>query len=220
MTDPVLPKMRGLLDPIERTSEVMFGVFMALTFTGTISVATDGQDEIRAALVGALGCNLAWGIADAVMYLVNLVSERGRGVLSLRALHHARDPQAGRDILAGAMPPLVAGVMRPEELDAVRQRLIALPDAPRRPWLGARDYLAALAIMLFVFLSTFPLVIPFLLLDDAHRALRWSHATALLLLFVCGMRLGKHAGRSPLRSGLWMVVVGVALVLLIISLGG
>jgi len=211
---------RHLLDPIERTSEVMFGIFMALTFTGTVSAATHGREEIRSALVGALGCNLAWGIADAVIYLVNLASERGRGVMSLRALHHAPDAAAGRRIVADALPPLVASVMQPEELDAVRGRLMALRDTPQRPWLHARDFLAALAIMLFVFLSTFPLIVPFLVLDDAQRALRWSHGVALLLIFVCGAQLGRHAGRPALRAGLWMVVVGVALVALIIALGG
>jgi hypothetical protein len=209
-----------LLNTTERVSEVMFGVFMALTFTGTVSAATQGREEIRSVLVGALGCNLAWGLADAVMYLVNLVSERGRGVVSLRSLHHARDAAAGRDIVAGALPPLVAGVMRPEELDAVRERLMALPDVPDRPWLRPRDFLAALAILLVVFLSTFPLVIPFLVLDDASRALRWSHGVALLLLFGCGARLGAHAGRPPLRSGLAIMLVGVGLVALIIALGG
>ena len=53
------------LDPIDRVSEVLFGLIMVLTFTGSLSVAEAGHSEVRTMLVGALGCNLAWGIIDA-----------------------------------------------------------------------------------------------------------------------------------------------------------
>jgi hypothetical protein len=43
---------------------------MALSFTGSLSVAESGREEIRTMLVGAIGCNTAWGIVDAVMYLI------------------------------------------------------------------------------------------------------------------------------------------------------
>lgn len=220
MSPPDPQPVRSLLDPVERTSEVLFGVFMALTFTGAASVASAGREELRDALAGALGCNLAWGLVDGVMHLVNLASARGRGLVALQSLRRAKDSAHGRGILADALPPVLLRVMRPEELDDLARRLVALPDLPRRPWLRARDYLDALAIACLVFASTFPLVVPFLLLDDARQALRWSHAVALLLLFACGARLGQHAGRPPLRAGLWMVLGGSALVALIIALGG
>ena len=51
---------------------------MALTFTGAGSVAQSGQDEIRKLLATALGCNLARGIVDAVMYQVRTATDRGR----------------------------------------------------------------------------------------------------------------------------------------------
>lgn len=209
-----------LLDPVDRTTEVLFGVFMALTFTGAVSVASAGREEVRDAFVGALGCNLAWGLVDGVIHLVNLTSSRGRDLRVVHALRRQRDPAAVRAVLTEALPPGLVRVLRPEELDDMARRVLALPDLPRRPWLRLRDYLDALAIACLVFASTFPLVLPFLLLDDARTALRWSHGVALLLLFACGARLGLHAGRPPLRAGLWMVLVGVVLVALIIALGG
>ena len=69
---------RSALDPIERVSEVVFGVLMALSFTGALSVATAGREEVRTMMLTALGCNLAWGLTDAVMYLVGTVVERSR----------------------------------------------------------------------------------------------------------------------------------------------
>ncbi|BCJ91907.1 hypothetical protein IZ6_26420 [Terrihabitans soli] len=66
-----------VLDPIDRVSEIIFGLLMALSFTGSLSVAT-AHDEIRTVLAAALGCNIAWGLVDAVMYLVGTATERAR----------------------------------------------------------------------------------------------------------------------------------------------
>lgn len=69
---------RRVLDPIERSSEIMFGLIMALTFTCTISVATSTRADVTTMLAGALGCNIAWGFVDAAMYLLAQIVERER----------------------------------------------------------------------------------------------------------------------------------------------
>src|SRR5204863_508677 len=48
---------RRVLEPIERISEVLFGVIMVLTFTGSLSVAEAGREDVRTMLIGAIGCN-------------------------------------------------------------------------------------------------------------------------------------------------------------------
>ena len=63
-----MPEVAGngrerVLDPIERVSEVIFGLLMAMTFIGSLSVATAGREEVRTMMITALGCNLAWGLA-------------------------------------------------------------------------------------------------------------------------------------------------------------
>jgi VIT1/CCC1 family predicted Fe2+/Mn2+ transporter len=73
-----------VLDPIQRVQEVIFGVLMAMTFIGAMNVATAGREEIRTVMKTALGCNLAWGLADAVMYLVAVITERTRDDLRPR----------------------------------------------------------------------------------------------------------------------------------------
>jgi len=74
-----------LLNPVDRVSELLFGLFMALTFVGVVSMATAGREEIKTMLAAALGCNLAWGIVDAVMYLVRTIAERGRSLTLVRS---------------------------------------------------------------------------------------------------------------------------------------
>ena len=59
---PGKEKRARVLDPVDRASEVIFGLLMALTFTGSVSVATDGHEELRTMMAAALGCNLAWDL--------------------------------------------------------------------------------------------------------------------------------------------------------------
>ena len=77
---------KRVLDPIDRVSEVLFGLIMVLTFTGSLSVADAGRDDVREMLIGALGCNVAWGIIDAMLYLMGTLAEKGRGIITLQAV--------------------------------------------------------------------------------------------------------------------------------------
>jgi VIT1/CCC1 family predicted Fe2+/Mn2+ transporter len=67
--------MKQVLQPVERVSEIIFGTLMAMTFIGALNVGAD-RLEVRTALAAALGCNIAWGLADAVMYVVGTLTER------------------------------------------------------------------------------------------------------------------------------------------------
>jgi VIT1/CCC1 family predicted Fe2+/Mn2+ transporter len=61
------------------------------------------------------------------------------------------------------------------------------------PTLTGREWLGALGIFILVALSTFPVVIPFIVFEDARIALRTSNALAVILLFVCGFLFARHA---------------------------
>jgi hypothetical protein len=214
------PSVSRVLDPMDRISEVLFGLIMVLTFTGTLSAASAGRDEVRTMLIGAIGCNLAWGLVDAAMYLMARFAERGRDLLTFRTVRQATDEAAAHDGIIDALPPVVASVLTRAELSSIRQRVRALPEPPEHHRLTRHDYAGALGVFLLVFLSTFPVVIPFLFMQDTRLAMRTSNGVALLMLFLTGAALGRLAGRQPLRTGLVMVLVGVVLVGLTIALGG
>ncbi len=211
---------RRVLDPAERFSEILFGLIMVLTFTGSLSVAESGHQEVRTMLIGAIGCNLAWGIVDAIMYVLNTLGSRGRGLLLLRSVRSAANAKELQGQFAEAMPAAVLSVMRPEELETIRQRLVAGPEPPPRVRFEREDFRRAFAVFLLVFLSTFPVVLPFVFMQDAMRALRVSNAIAIASLFLAGYSLGKYAGFRPWRSGFVMVAIGVVLVGVTIALGG
>ena len=212
--------MKRALDPINRVTEVLFGLIMVLTFTGSLSVAEAGREDVRTMLVGALGCNLAWGLIDAVFYLMGVLSEKSQGLLTYRAVREAADPERARRLIADALPPVVASVLDPAELEAMHLRLKRLPEPPVRARLGGDDVRGALAVFLLVVLSTFPVAIPFLFMSDAGPALRVSNAIAIVLLFLAGYAFGRITGRRPVVAGMVMVVFGSFLVGLTIALGG
>jgi hypothetical protein len=201
-------------------SEVLFGLIMVLTFTGSLSVATAGRAEVREMLVGALGCNVAWGVIDALLHLLGILAEKGRTLATLRRVHAVTDPGEGQRLVAEALPPLVASVLQPSELDSMRERLKRLPEPSGSARLSGEDWKAAVGIFLLVFTSTLPVVVPFLFVHDAHRALRLSNAVAVAMLFVCGYATGRLTNHHPWATGLGMVLLGAALVAMTMALGG
>jgi len=207
------------LDPVYRSSEVIFGLLMAMSFIGSISVATDGQEEVRTLLVAALGCNLAWGLVDAVMLLVAVKTEKRRNRMLLEKLHGSGDHAAARAAVDDELPVAMARSLGEDGLELLRQRLTAAPPTPSTR-LRARDYGDAVVVFLLVVLSTFPLVIPFMVIDDTARALLWSRLVAVATLFLAGGLLARYSGGNVLLNGLAMAALGALLMAAIMALGG
>jgi hypothetical protein len=211
---------RRVLDPMYRVNEVLFGLIMVLTFTGSLSVAQAGRDEIRTMLIGALGCNLAWGIIDGLFYLMGSLAEKGQNLMTYNAVRKATDAQLAQRLIADKLPPVVASILEPAELEAMRLRLKQLPEPPRRASLNKEDLLGAVGISLLVFLSTFPVVIPFIFMQSVLPAMRVSNAIAIVMMFMTGYSYGRLAGYHPLRVGIAMVILGAIVVSATIKLGG
>jgi VIT1/CCC1 family predicted Fe2+/Mn2+ transporter len=209
-----------VLDPVERITEVMFGLLMALTFTGTLSVASAGREEVRTMMLTALGCNIAWGLADAVMYLVRTVTARTRNRTLLRQIQAAVDAAAGRRVVADALPQSLVDAVGADALEPMRARLAAAAVAARGPLLRLRDWRGAFGVFLLVVLATFPVVIPFMVFEQTALAMRASNAVSVAMLFAAGWTLASYAGGSRWRGGLAMAVVGILLIIAIIALGG
>jgi len=206
-----------VLEPTDRIIEVLCGLIMVLTFTLTTPLSD--RSGVRSMLIAALGCNLAWGIVDAVMYLMTQLCERRTGLRVLRALRETTDSRAAHRILTGALPPVLGAVLSPADAEVIRRRLNQLPE-PGGPHLTKKAWLGALGVFLLVFSSTLPVVIPFAVIGDVQVANRISHLIALAMLFVTGYAFGRVVGYHPALLGLTMILFGSALVLVTIALGG
>jgi hypothetical protein len=218
-----IPKDRTtkrVIEPAERIAEILFGLIMVLTFTGSLSVAEAGREDVAAMLIGALGCNLAWGVIDGLFYPMGCLAEKGRNLAVYKAVVNAATAEEARGLIAGALPPLVASLLKPEELDELRDRALRLPQPTDRARLDRHDWIAGWAVFLLVFLATFPVAIPFMLIDNPPIAMRASNAVAVAMLFAAGFAYGKVIHRSPVAIGVAMVFIGLVIVTFTIALGG
>jgi hypothetical protein len=122
------------LKPSESLTEIVAGLIMVLTFTLAASVLTGGgQDGARAALLGAIGCNAAWGIIDAVFYMMTSAFDRNRRLRLARAIAATPDEAAALAAIRSELDPL-SGFG-----DAGRGPRAALPERSQLagPWTAA-----------------------------------------------------------------------------------
>lgn len=220
MSDVGVEKRERVLDPVERVSEVIFGLLMAMTFIGSLSVATAGEEDVRTMMITALGCNLAWGLADAVMYLVRTATTRTRNRTMAARLRGATDAIEGQSIVAEVLPTSIATTLGSDGLEVLRQRLAALPPSPGRLPLHGQDFAGAAGIFALVVFATFPVVVPFIFIDQAALAVRVSNGIALAMLFISGCVLARFAGGRAWYSGFSLALTGAVLMAAIMALGG
>ena len=219
MANAEIEGREAVLDPVERWSEIIFGLLMAMAITGSLSVASPDDQEVRTMMIAALGCNIAWGLADGIMYLVQTLTERTRKATLVARVKALAEPQ-GRALIADELPARLGENAGPQLLEELRQRVVAMPPASLDASLRRDDFAGALGVFLLVVLSTFPVVIPFMFVDELKLAMRLSNATGVVVLFVSGWMLARYAGGNPWKGGASMAGVGAALSAAIIALGG
>jgi VIT1/CCC1 family predicted Fe2+/Mn2+ transporter len=138
----------------------------------------------------------------------------------LRAVRRAKSSEEARRAITDELPEPLALVLSQSETDSLWQKLLELPEPPSGPSLTRNDALRALGICLWVFVSTFPVVVPFLFIAEVQPALRLSNGIAIAMLFVCGYAFARCTGLRPWPTGLLMVAIGCAMVGVAIALGG
>lgn len=206
------------LNPVDRISEIIYGLIMCLTFTGAISAS--GKSEVRDLLWAALGCNVAWGIVDGIIYIMNVLIERGHARKLLVMVRDSKSDEAMLEVLREGLAPLVSTLMRKEEMLRLGKEIKSIPVPSKRSLLMVTDFWPVILIFIIVFVSTLPVAFPFLFMTDVMVALRISNGITLLLLFVAGYRLAQYAGFRPVVAGIVYMLVGAVLVLITIALGG
>jgi hypothetical protein len=212
------------LDVGTRMGELLFGLIMTLTFTlgAGFVIEEEGREGAREMLIAILGCNLAWGIIDGVLYVLGQVFERGRIRRIAALVRSAASPAEARQHVAAewdeVLRPVTDEPVRHEVYTAVVERLRQEPAAPNR--VQRKDVMGGLASGWIVFACSFPAALPFLLLDDPRFALRISNGILLALLFAAGYYAARHTLARPWLSGATFLLAGAFLVVLAIALGG
>jgi VIT1/CCC1 family predicted Fe2+/Mn2+ transporter len=215
-----ITKSKGLLNPMDRAAEILFGLIMALSFTCSISVASIHRAEIRQLVFGAIGCNLAWGLVDATMYLIGVLSQKNRNKMLFESIQNSSETDKARKYISDALPPVVASVIETEGLEQIRNKLMNVTYVSGNVHLTVHDIKKAIALFSLVFISTFPVVVPFAFIHDAKLALRVSNLVAIVMMFLCGWSVAKYVGFSKWKMSTAMILIGIILVAITIALGG
>ena len=212
------------LDPSTSLAEILFGLIMTLTFTlgAGLMIEDEGKAGARELLIAVIGCNVAWGIIDAALYLVGQLFDRGRlqriGLAIKRATHRAD----AVTLIAEELNPLLGGLLSPRETEALYERIVdnVARKAEKRNSITREDWLGAVVSFFLVVISSIPAAIPFLLIDDARFALRVSNVVLIALLFFTGYWWARYTVSRPWIAGVAFLFIGSALVVAAIALGG
>jgi len=213
-------KSKLLLNPLDRAAEILFGLIMALSFTCSINIATRGPAGIRQLLIGAIGCNLAWGIVDATMYLIGVLARKSRSKTIFDTVQDPSQPARARSYISEELPSVLVSAIGAAGLDQIRNKLAHMPGEPINVQLKLRDVREAIAIFFLIFISTFPVVIPFVFIRDTQLALRVSNLVAIVMMFFCGWKVARYVGFNKWKMSLAITLIGIFLVGVTIALGG
>src|SRR5262249_41422454 len=162
----------------------------------------------------AVGTNVAWGIIDAVMYIMNsMVVRRGKMRL-VEAVQRAPDAEMALVLIQDRVEPELQELLGPEKADAFSRSVlkhIVGAQIAKRSIVTKEVFYGWLAFFWLVFVSCLPAAIPFLIFSDPQVALRVSNFLLIAGLFYVGQKWAKFAGKSRVAVGLAMVAIGLAL---------
>jgi VIT1/CCC1 family predicted Fe2+/Mn2+ transporter len=209
------------LDPSTRLGEVLFGLIMALGITGAVQFGL-AEANHRRLLIAVLGCNIAWGIVDGVMFVLLALFERGRKTRIVEGVLSSPTDEAALERIHQELGNRLEPLTTPEER---RQVYIWILELARRssnepPRIHREDILGGIAVGLLILVATLPVVVPFLLFSNATTAVRTSNLVTLAMLFGIGWWWGRMVGANALRIAVGVMGVGLTLVLITIALGG
>ena len=215
-----ISKPKPLLNTMDRVSEILFGIIMTLTFTCSIGIANAKNTEIRQLIIAAISCNIAWGLVDAIGYIVSTIVQRSRNKTILDSVLTTSDADKARKYISDSLPPSIASVLEAADLEQIRNKLAKLPDSALQVRLTTRDLKRSLLIFFLMFISTLPIVTPFIFIHDTNTALRTSNLIAIIMMFFCGWSLAKYVGINKWILSITMTFIGIILVFITIVLGG
>src|SRR6476469_673172 len=211
------------LDPASRLGEILFGLIMVLTVTLTAGLTVaEGREGVRQLLIAAIGCNIAWGIIDAVMYVMDCVMARSGKARLVKAVRSAPDDASALELVREEVEPELQELLEPEEAEAMSRAVLLHLRRARfdRTSVTKDDFYGALACFWLVFLSCLPAALPFLFFSQPRFALRVSNFLLIAMLFGVGQKWAEYAGINRLAAGAAMVALGLVLVGIAIPLGG
>ena len=196
---------------------------MVLTCTlGASVIAGVDRDSLRSLLIAALGCNVAWGLIDAALYVMGRIFVRTQNARLMQAIRSAGDDATGLAVVRQALEPRFGSYGWNEDREQFYRSLrgMVVHTETTSSGVTADDLRSAAVVFVLVVATALPPAVPFLLIADPVVALRVSNAVLVALLFVVGFYWARSIGGTGWWTGIAMMLSGLLLVGIAIAFGG
>ncbi len=218
------------LNPIDRLTEIIYGILILLTFTLGVQAIESrnpaaeliAQESVRRLFVAAMGCVLAWGMIDGVMYVLLSLAQRSEHQRVRRLVNTAASEDEAVQRLNDETDSEIVAALTDTERDTLFRGLYHYSRSRPMPTISIErgDVLGGLAIFAVSVAATLPVAIPFLLIGEPERAMRVSNLLAISMLFGVGYKWAQYVGATPWKIGAYTAGIGVVIVLIAIPMGG
>lgn len=217
--------------PLDIVVEAIYTVLIVMTFTMAVKILDDSAHAgipLDAALlsrlvVATLGCAVAWGLIDGVMYVFVSLAERAETTRLYRMIQNATSPEAGVRLAAEDLEDSIAIPLDDESRTSIEHLIVRNVAGKTPPAVRLRraDVLGAVYIFLIAVVIALPVIMPLHLIpDNAFVALRISNLVALIMLFILGYKWARYTGGVPWTTGSLLAAAGLVMVMIAIPLGG
>jgi len=196
---------------------------MAMTVASSTKLASgEGVLSARIIIFAVLGCNIAWGVVDGIMYVFNNLLERGR-LSKFVSYVKSYNPEKTIPIVENEIESSIFSSLDHEEKKRLSAELLKSISKvqPKKAHITRDDVFGAFASFLLVFASGFIVVVPFFFLpNNVYLALKLSNLASIIILFTVGYQWAKYTDRNKIRTGAGMVLIGFVVAAVTILLGG
>ena len=182
----------------------------------------EGVLSARIIIFAVLGCNIAWGVVDGIMYVFNNLLERGR-LSKFVSYVKSYNPEKTIPIVENEIESSIFSSLDHEEKKRLSAELLKSISKvqPKKAHITRDDVFGAFASFLLVFASGFIVVVPFFFLpNNVYLALKLSNLASIIILFTVGYQWAKYTDRNKIRTGAGMVLIGFVVAAVTILLGG
>ncbi len=209
MRHPLVTFLRENLTLGNRLSEWFYGVVMVAAITGLINTGFPPDAEtLRYMLIAALGVNVAWGIIDGVTSMYSGLVNRADYLSIANAFRGDRGDPEKRGQVAKMLQGTIVENLPPEEQEKVVDMIGAGDVVTGMKYPATRaDWNVAIAIILIDFILIFPVVIPFIVMENVRLAVLLSHSVAIVLVALNAAIWAKYLGLNMVKSGAIIAVI-------------
>jgi VIT1/CCC1 family predicted Fe2+/Mn2+ transporter len=156
------------------------------------------------------------------MHVVTQLFDRGSTVRLARSLRTSGSEAEQLATVGGVLDEQLSTLTSADERRVlylgIASRLRGADPPPQR--VMAEDVYGGLAILWLMVLATVPAIVRFIWFTDRFAAARVSNGLMLLTLFAVGYGVVRSIHGNPWRLGLLTAVFGLAMVVIVVLLGG